>query len=91
MSRFFIEYTVPINGSSTQRSKKNTLPIISRFHSNNGFISTFVQNPDRAKGESISKGSKTDKVNCTIRIAIVMNPALRADNLELKKLVKKPI
>jgi len=32
-----------------------------------------------------------DRVNCTIRMAIVINPALIADALELKKLVKKPI
>ena len=91
MSLFRIEYTVPIKGRITQRNKKNSLPKIVTFHSNRGFVRMLVQKLERANGDNSSRGSNADKVNCIIRIAIVMNPALIADALELIKLVKNPI
>ena len=91
MSRFFIEYSVPMRGRIAQTIKKNSLLKILTFHSNRGFVRILVQKLERANGESSSRGSNTDKVNCSIRIAIVISPALITDALELKKLAKKPI
>ena len=80
-----------MSGKIAQIIRKNSLLKILTFHSNRGLARTLAQKLERAKGESSSRGSNTDKVNCSIRIAIVINPALIAVTLELKKLAKKPM